>query len=246
MPYNKKNLLFNSKFGDCYLSVGVNTCRPSFMSTSNSLLKEKERMLEDCGMKVSKRRKGESGYGGKKEINVINSLGDTELKDLYDSYSNEELLRTAEEKDLILLYLDDGSWHKRSELMHLYCNELTENELKALADRVEELYGTRPTLRWDKKKDGRSFPYFYFPRKLVDTVRDRWFEYVKERNMKDLYYKFGGEDYVNYSGNKATKEIADKIRKDYFDNGIPINELIHKYELRYVTIDNIIKNKTFT
>lgn len=244
MKFNLKNLLFNATFGDAHMAVKKTVITPTFISTSMQMLDLKERMMADCGIEVSRRGEQTSGYGGSKRIFNINPKGSKELLELYNSTSRKDLLSSAEDIDILILYLDDGSWHIRSELMHLYCNDLSEEEVTVLSKRITELYGEEPTLRYDKKKDGRSFPYFYFNRKLTNTVRDQWFNTVKELGITDMYYKFGGEGYVNYAGNKVDVSRIPEIRKD-FEDGVDIQEMVHKYKLRYVTLDNILKGKTY-
>jgi hypothetical protein len=91
--------------------------------------------------------------------------------------------------------MDDGSWHKTRNTMHLYSNMLNDAETDELITHIGDIYGIAPRARKDRKKDGRSFNYLYFPRDLVKRFRPEFKDYVMNYGLESMYYKFGGIDY---------------------------------------------------
>lgn len=101
------------------------------------------------------------------------------------------VLKCLSKIDLLFWYIDDGSWHKGKKMMHLYCNDLNEYELNCLVSRIEHLYGEAPTVQRDKKKDGRSYPYLYFPRKLTNKFWRDVRRFIRWNGLYSLSYKVG-------------------------------------------------------
>lgn len=102
-----------------------------------------------------------------------------------------DVLSNLRKLDLIMWYIDDGSWHKRAKTMHLYCNALTEYEVKVLQERIYKLYHAEARLKWDKKKDGRRYPYLYFTRPLTNKFWKDVRRFIRLCNLDTLTYKVG-------------------------------------------------------
>lgn len=193
-------ILKNSFIGDGTINEYKSTCSTSFMAKDIEYVVYKESLfLKEIAEYTSiKHKKSYSGYRDDYSINRVEingipkkSLGwDTEL-------TYESVIEQLDEFDLFLWYLDDGSWHIRRNTMHLYCNMLNEKQTNLLCDKIESIHGIRPTIRIDRKKDGRQFYYLYYPRKLVNVLHPIYRQYLIDANLECMYYKVGGLDYVD-------------------------------------------------
>jgi hypothetical protein len=74
---------------------------------------------------------------------------------------------------------------------------LNDDETNLLIDKIDQLFGVKPAMRKDRKRDGRSFNYLYFPRRLTLLVRPKFKQFLVDDNLSSMYYKFGGLDYVD-------------------------------------------------
>ncbi|MGY3188768.1 hypothetical protein [Lysinibacillus sp. TE18511] len=215
-------IAINARLGDGMLGKGKNASI-TFMSTDKELLELKERMLIAEGYKGIKWGTQRSGYGGTKTIFNLRTFVD-ERATIVRDISIDALLTQIDELDLILWYLDDGSWHKGANTMHLYSNMLTEHQSTLLVNRIEELYGIRPKINIDRKKDGRQFYYLYFPRDLTKLFRPKVKEFLLKNSLTSLYCKFGGLDYEEKPPRHLTeptkKAINDLMSLGYSDRYI--------------------------
>lgn len=215
-------MAINARLGDGMLGRGKNA-NITYMSTDKLLLEHKERLLLAEGYKGIRWGTQPSGYGGTKTIYNMTTFVNERATAVRDA-DIDVLLTRIEEDDLILWYLDDGSWHKGANTMHFYSNMLTETESNLLMDRIEHLYGVRPKLNIDRKKDGRQFYYLYFPRDLTKIFRPKVKEYLIKNGLTSLYYKFGGLDYIE----KPPRHLTDPTKKT-------INDLLSLgYSDRYI------------
>lgn len=134
-------------------------------------------------IKISK-----SGYTGKSNIYSFTTLVNEKITEVYKSEMSK-IISIIDKKDLVFWYLDDGSYHKHRHTMHLYCNQLSEEEADLLISRIHEIYGIYPTKRYDRKKDGRRFIYLYFPRTLTEKFRIDVEQILLKYKVKSLLYK---------------------------------------------------------
>lgn len=204
---NYPTIVVNGFLGDCSFQIKKTVTTMVFMSTDKQSLDLKKSMFEKTYGHSDKIywSNGVSGYGGKKKIYRLHlpSIPNNELPEISSKDTKERILKSITEMDLFLWYLDDGSWHKTKNTMHLYSNMLDERESRMLIGRIEDMYGIAPRLRVDRKKDGRSFYYLYFPRKLVNILHPIFKSYITSFNLTDSYYKVGGRDYEDV-------QVADK------------------------------------
>jgi LAGLIDADG DNA endonuclease family len=184
----------NAKLGDGHISRNCKNANLSFMSTDLDVLKLKRRMCEDEGFICRDFGTQKSGYGGTKTIYNFHTRVHEKITQVYEA-SYSDLIKTLDKQDLFLWLVDDGSWHKNQNLFHLYCNMLNDDEANLLIEQIYKLYGVRPRLRKDRKKDGREFNYLYFPRRLTILVRPEFKKFLIENNLHSMLYKVGGEDY---------------------------------------------------
>lgn len=184
----------NAKLGDGCIAKSCKNANLMFMSTDIKLLHLKRSMCLDEGLVIGDMGTQKSGYGGKKTIYKFGSRVNERITDVYNA-SITDLIQTLDKEDLFLWYMDDGSWHKTRNTMHLYSNMLDDEETEILIESIGSLYGILPRKRKDRKKDGRSFNYLYFPRTLVKAFRPEFKEYAISHELDTMYYKFGGLDY---------------------------------------------------
>ena len=171
-----------------------------YKSVSLEYVEYKKKLFLESGVEYKTIRDSDeySGYKDDYSIKCLNIGGiPREQLNLGVEYNIAEILKTLTEFDLFLWYLDDGSWHKTRNTMHLYCNSLTLEQTNILADRINELYGIRPKLRIDRKTDGREFNYLYYPRKLVNILHPIYKEFIENAELECMIYKVGGADYID-------------------------------------------------
>lgn len=201
----------NAILGDGTIRVNKDTAAMTYISTDLKLLEHKEKLLNEEGLSVTVKKTQTSGYGGTKTIYVYATTPSEAIKEAVD-VGIETLLQDLTKEDLYLWYLDDGSWHKNANTMHLYSNMLDEHQSNILMNRIEELYGVRPRLNTDRKQDGRSFYYLYFSRELVRIFRPEIKAYLMKYKIDSMYYKFGGLDYVEEKPRFLSDEEVRTIR----------------------------------
>ena len=183
----------NAKIGDGCLHLPTpesTNARIHFNSKNLEWLTYKRDLAIKEGFSVSLIKAAYSGYSDKTNLYKFTVKTDERLTYVYN-HSRSEVLESLTKTDLILWYLDDGSWHKVRSTMHLYCNMLNEDEMDVLINRIGGLYGIRPTKRIDRKKDGRAYPYLYFPRKLVEVFQPDVKEFLLVNDIQSMLYKVG-------------------------------------------------------
>lgn len=201
----------NAILGDGTIRANKDTAAMTYISTDLKLLEHKEKLLNEEGLSVTVKKTQTSGYGGTKTIYVYATTPSKAIKEAVD-VGIETLLQDLTKEDLYLWYLDDGSWHKNANTMHLYSNMLDEEQSNILMNRIKELYGVKPRLNTDRKQDGRSFYYLYFPRELVRVFRPELKAYLMKYEIDSMYYKFGGLDYVEEKPRYLSDEEVRTIR----------------------------------
>lgn len=184
----------NARLGDGCIVQQVKNASLMFISTDLDLLLIKKLMCNKDGYYAGEIGTQKSGYGGTKPIYKFSTRVHEKITTVANA-SLTDLIKSIDKEDLFLWYMDDGSWHKNRHTMHLYSNMLDDTETEELITRIGEIYGIAPRARKDRKKDGRSFNYLYFPRELVKRFRPEFKEYVMDYGLESMYYKFGGIDY---------------------------------------------------
>lgn len=184
----------NGKLGDGCIIKPVKNASMSFTSTDLNIIHLKREMCKNEGFTFGEIGTQKSGYGGTKTIYKFNTHVDEKITKVADA-SLSELIHSLDKEDLFLWYIDDGSWHKKRHTMHLYSNMLNDAETDELITIIGDIYGIAPRPRKDRKRDGRSFNYLYFPRDLVKRFRPEFKDYAMSYNLETMYYKFGGIDY---------------------------------------------------
>lgn len=189
----KMNLIgVNAKLGDGHLSVSSETsnARAIFNGKNVQWVSFKRDLAVFQGFEVSNLKPKYSGYKDSYSLVGFSTKTDERLTYVYKA-SRKEVIESLLPRDLIMWYIDDGSWHKSRKTMHLYCNSLDPEEVQALVLNIESYYGIKPAIRKDRKKDGREYPYLYFPRKLVERFKEDVRTFLVNNELDTLYYKIG-------------------------------------------------------
>lgn len=161
--------------------------------TTNSVNEDyvlyKQHKLEQNGIITRTRHNLYSGYVKDKRLfGFFTHIDDNVSK--VGNMSVKDVLNDLDLLGLIYYYLDDGSLHKTKHFMHIYCNSFTVEEAGLL---IEVLYKYFPqkrcALRWDKKKDGRSFPYLYVPTCVAREFSIAVRQLLIDNNIHSLLYK---------------------------------------------------------
>ena len=109
-----------------------------------------------------------------------------------EQLSNAEAVQMLTRESFIYYYLDDGTYHQRKHFMHLYCNTFEPEAVEALIARIADLYPVKPSaLRWDRKSDGRAFPYLYIPVATAKEVAADVRDFLTANAIPSLLYKAG-------------------------------------------------------
>jgi len=186
------NILYNAKLGDGFMHMNNNNvnAKMGFMSKNLEYLLYKLKMCLESGFSCTDISMGVSGYTGSADIYRFYVRVSPAITSVYKT-PVEDVLRDLSKEDLAVWFLDDGSYHRRRNTMHLYCNSLSEDQVVVLQDRIFELYGTMPNLYWDKKKDGRKYPYLYYPRELVKKAQEDVISVIRSNSLYSMNYKTG-------------------------------------------------------
>lgn len=188
---DRLNIILNAKLGDggIYKCESAINSYMAFFSTSVDLLTLKRDLCHKYN--PSNLKSAKSGY---KQGNTSFRFDTRVHIDITNMYymSNREAIDLLAKDDLLLWYLDDGTYHQRKHFMHLYCNMLSAEDAEYLADKIHQLYNIkRPSLRWDRKKDGRQYPYLYFPVPLASAIAEDLKGFLAEHGLSSMYYKIG-------------------------------------------------------
>lgn len=183
-------LLLSLRIGDgCFVTQSNGkTYRMQTNGVSHDYIAYKRSVLDANGIKCTSTQTI-SGYC--KDSNIIGFR--TVVNEYITAVAKLPIAHIIDSLDLhglIYYYLDDGTLHKRKHFMHLYCNSFTVEETNYFIDKLYKLFPyKRCTLRFDRKKDGRCFPYIYVPvsvaKELNLVVRD----YLIQHDISSLLYK---------------------------------------------------------
>lgn len=191
-------LLYALKVGDgCYVknSTGKKYGRIAYYVMSNSIhldyVSHKKSILEKNGIYVRPIHTAKSGY---KESSVIYTLETRcdEMLNLVGAMSIDEVLDKLTKEGLIYFYLDDGTYHQRKHFGHIYCNTFSESEVDHLIYILYKFYPyKRCAKRYDRKKDGRSYPYIYIPVSVMNAFKVDVEKFLIDSDLQSLMYKVG-------------------------------------------------------
>lgn len=184
-----RRLVFNAFFGDggCYKN-GANYYLV-YTSTSLDYLQMKRSWAS--ALYPSNYKQTKSGYKGNKLILNFHTRNSPWIT-LFYKKGFKGLINEMDKKDLIMWYLDDGSFHQRKHFIHIYCNSLNDVEVDEVIDKIFCLYPEKKcVLRHDKKSDGRCYPYLYMPVCVANTFRKDVGKFLDKHNIESLRYKIG-------------------------------------------------------
>lgn len=186
-----KQLLLSGKLGDGGIVTQVKNAYITFNTINRDYLEYKYEVLARGGFNMSKITYGTSGYNKEVKIPRISTGVDLRISAVRD-LSVTQAIGQLDKIGFVQLYLDDGSYKLKKRCAHLYINSFSEEEVVAMVDKIEELYGEkRCSIYQDRKKDGRSFPYLYIPVTTMALILVDVQKFLIENKLYSLYYKGG-------------------------------------------------------
>lgn len=106
--------------------------------------------------------------------------------------SVEEAIDNLDLDGLIMFYLEDGTYHKNKHFMHIYCNTFTIEECNYLIEKIYKFYPIKKcAIRYDRKKDGRKYPYIYIPVSVSNIFKLDVLEFIRLNDLACFLYKVG-------------------------------------------------------
>ena len=185
--------LLSSKLGDGGFYLNGKTHYFLFVSKEKDYLMYKLNQLREAGIPMKDSPVGitKSGY---KEGNFSFSF----ITRNSEKLSKVALMSVREAVDamsldgLIMFYLEDGTFHQRKHFMHIYCNTFSVEEAQYLIEKIYSLYPIKKcAIRWDKKKDGRKYPYLYIPVSVANVFKEDVKTFLEDNKIYSLLYKVG-------------------------------------------------------
>jgi hypothetical protein len=185
---NQPNIILNAKLGDgTIVHQGHVNCYMGFTSKCMDVLCYKRDLAG--GYSPTNFRDVPSGYKDGAVSRTFTTRSHVDITEMYYT-SYEECIDMLTKEDLALWYLDDGSLHKHKKFMHLYCNMFSEEEALKLADKIYSMYPIKkPSVRWDKKKDGREYVYLYIPAPTAREFGKDVLSLIEENQLYSMLYK---------------------------------------------------------
>ena len=189
--YNQ--VLLSGKLGDGCIVRRSETSNAtiSFNAKHINYLLFKKKELDKIGIDTGGITYGRSGYKKTSIIPKFMTKIDTRITKV-SHLSKIECIQNLNKLGLIMLYLDDGAYHKSHNTGHLYVNTFNEEELQALITKIYELYPIKKcTIQHDNKKDGRSYPYLYIPVNTMKSFKEDVKKFLEDNNIDEMLYKVG-------------------------------------------------------
>lgn len=188
-----EQLLISGKLGDGCIVRKSSTAKAIIMFNTISMdyLIHKKVILEKNGIGTSNIHYGMSGYKKGRKIPRFSSHVDTRITKVSEM-SILECINKLDKIGLIYLFLDDGSLHQKRRFGNLYCNSFKEDEVEALIQKIWELYPIKRCSKlFDKKKDGRVYPYITIKRDTMEAFLIDLQNFLNKYEIKDMFYKAG-------------------------------------------------------
>jgi len=134
---------------------------------------------------------GKSGY----KVGGIHYRFSTRVHPMISAIGNLSISECIEQMSLmglVMFYLDDGTYHQRKHFMNLYCNTFSDKEIAELIAKIYQFYPVKICAkRWDRKKDGRKYPYLYIPVSTANMLKKDVAQFLLENEIYSMLYKVG-------------------------------------------------------
>lgn len=163
----------------------------TFNTINLDYLEYRKRVLEENGLWVSEVQYGPSGYIKGKLIPRIRTRVDSRVTEV-GRMTVSEAIEGLDTTGLVQLYLDDGTYIKRVPVAQLYVNSFTVEEVGLLIEKIYKHYPAKKcSIVWDKKRDGRKYPYLYIPKATFALFLEDIRKFLVDNKLESLYYKGG-------------------------------------------------------
>ena len=191
-------LLLSQKVGDgCFITqVKEKDGKENYYFSSNSInldyINFKKSVFDSIdGMHTHNIREGKSGYNSTSKIYSFDTRNHA-LISLVGRKKTLEVLDELNKIGLIIFYLDDGTYHQKKHFGHIYCNTFSDEEVDRLIKKVYYFYPQKLCKkRYDRKKDGRFYPYIYIPVCVMDEFKKDIERFLVENKIDSMLYKVG-------------------------------------------------------
>lgn len=177
-------------------------------SINEDYLKHKLYCMELTGVKTSGIKTGVSGYTGNKNILYFRTHVDDDVS-IIGNMDRCDVIYELNKLGLTYLYLDDGSFHKNRKFGHIYCNSFNSLEVDTLVYVINREFGGKPCkLRFDRKSNGREYPYIYIPVCTMSFIAEYVYYFLKDNQIYSMMYKVGSPSTTIESGSSCRNCIA--------------------------------------
>ena len=187
-------LLYSLRLGDGgFVTQSERTLNYYLMvsSVSSQYLVFKKTMLESGGVVTRPLKEAKSGYKSSSVVYRFETRNHT-LISAVARMSVKDVVTSLDKEGLALYFLDDGTFHQRKHFGHLYCNTFNSDEVNTLIEVMFKFYPMkRCAIRYDRKKDGREYPYIYIPVPVMAEFK---------KDVKAVIDKYGLTDYLYKTG----------------------------------------------
>lgn len=184
---NDIQLILSGFFGDgcIFKHKKVKSHHIHFSSISKKYLRKKRLFGSDALISHAYDISSTMNMGYKKRrIYQFNTKSHPKITEILH-WPIKQKLENLSELGLGLWFYDDGSLHQRKKFYHLYTNSFTIEENKIMIEYFQNAWGILAKLRFDRKKDGRCFPYLYFGVSVGEQI-NKW---LKTCSGHELDYK---------------------------------------------------------
>lgn len=193
MKETAKQIILTAKIGDGHIRpTGKWACAKYSSILEDYMIYKHNCLSKEFECSEVRLKDNSAGYSKRGTIYTLGVFSSPDILDVYNM-SRIEVISQLDYFGFLIYYFDDGAYHKTRNTMHIYCNSFTSEEVEALVDKIYELFPyKRCSVRVDRKRDGREYPYLYVPRVTVDAIKDKYLDFVKNTPLLHcMSYKLG-------------------------------------------------------
>lgn len=214
----QKQVILSGVLGDGSLSKSG---RLFYNSIHKEYMEFKKEILGELS-KSNVRTKMNTGYK-RAEIHSISSLTNEYGKQIFEK-GVENFLSDLDELGLAMWFYDDASKHKVASFYNINTHHFPEDFQRKYFIPLLNSLNIYPRIAYDKKKDGRCFPYLYIPKwfggfevsRIMRKTPLKCFEYkLMSKQKEDCYFEIKETDEFKSKPNNYSKSsfLNKKLRE---------------------------------
>lgn len=183
-----------AKIGDGHFSRWSKNSCVAYSSILQDYMLYKKKILDSdnypCNEVILK--DNSAGYNKNGIIYCLYTAVDERITKIHDM-PKLDIIDSLDYFGFLMYYFDDGSYHKAHNIMHIYCNSFTPEEVEHLKKSIYRLFPYKECRnRVDKKKNGKQYPYLYIPKDTTTMIVKYYKEFVLAEPLLDcMAYKLG-------------------------------------------------------